>query len=246
MRRRSRALRACSPVASLSGSEVGRGTAWPVFRPPSLASEAVLAAAGPSLAVLRRHASGLAQLSVQTDRGAVVLTPLADPAGAALVLGAAPLDGSLALLEILALRVAAPPPAAADAVSGDELEPVSGGPAADLAAGALTAFGALTPSVVRDPADRVEVCLLHPPGEPVRDVATVAHAVCCALSAIDDHALGAVRGAVLRLAAGGRRLALRPVAHRPGHWIAMIAPPGDARPGLVELEIGRAAARVAR
>jgi len=91
----------------------------------------------------------------------------------------------------------------------------------------------------------VELCLLHPPGEPVRDVATVGHAVCGALSAIDDHALGPVRGAVLRLA-GGRRLALRPVAHRPGHWVAMIAPPGDARPGLVELEIGRAAARVAR
>jgi hypothetical protein len=36
------------------------------------------------------------------------------------------------------------------------------------------------------------------------------------------------------------------VPGRPGHWIALAAPAGDARPGLVELEIARAAVRAAR
>jgi hypothetical protein len=213
-------------------------------------AETVLAAAGPALALLRSHAGRLGQLTVRAERGAVVLTSLSEPKDAALVLAAAPLDGSLALLEILSLRVSATHMApAADAASDAGLEPVSAGPAADLVAGGLTAFGALTPSVVRDPAGRVELCVLHAPGEGIRDLATVAHAACGALAATDPGALGPVRDAVLRLstgAAGARRVAVRPVGGRPGHWIALAAPSGDARPGLVELEIARAAARVAR
>jgi len=243
--------RALAPVGSLSGSVAdldGHGVY--LFRSPDLDPESLLSTVGPALDVLRGP-SPPSQLTVRLERGALVLTALAArDRAASLVVAASPLDGSLALLELLSLRCGAPPAGAGAAMDTDGLEPVAGGPAADLLAGALTAFGALAPAVIRDPDGRAELCLLHAPGESTRELAKVGHAVCLALTAMDGGGLGPVRSAALRLApapdGGERRLAVRPVGGRPGHWIALAAPAGDDRPGLVELEISRAAARAAR
>ncbi len=249
--RLARLARALAPVGSLSGSVAdldGHGVY--LFRPPDLDPEGLLSTVGPAVDVLRGP-STVSQLTVRMERGAVVLTPVAARSGAAtLVAAASPLDGSLALLELLSLRCGMPSTTAGQATDGDGLEPVAGGPAADLLAGALTAFGALAPAVIRDPDGRAELCLLHAPGEPTRELARIGHAVCVALAAMDGGGLGPVRSAALRLSpapdGGERRLAVRPVAGRSGHWIALAAPAGDARPGLVEIEISRAAARAAR
>ena len=238
---------ALSPLGTLIASlEEHEGRRLYVFRPPLVTRSDVMDAAGPALAFLDRASGHVEQLTVRFATGAVTLTPIADdPAGATLVVASAQGDGSLALLEIASLRECGrkdrkvSPPSFTSG-PGEDLTPVPGGPAADLIAGTIGAFGAFTPSVLRDPDRQVELCLLTASGDDARTFGPIAHAACRAL---ETGPAGGFQSAVLRM--GPRRLAVRPVAGRPGHWIALVTTGQNAaRPGRVELEMTRAASRV--
>jgi hypothetical protein len=247
--RRGHEVHIMAPAASRkhgSWMEEHEGRRLYVFRPPLITRSDAMDAAGAALAFLGRASAQVEQLTVRFATGAVTLTPIADdPAGATLVVASAQGDGSLALLEIASLRECgrkdrkAPPPAFTSG-PGEDLTPVPGGPAADLIAGTIGAFGAFTPSVLRDPERRVELCLLTASGDDARTFGPIAHAACRAL---ETGPAGGFQSAMLRI--GPRRLALRPVAGRPGHWIALVTTGQSvARPGRVELEMTRAASRV--
>jgi hypothetical protein len=241
-----------SPLGALASSvtELGGATVY-VFRQPSLPADAVMEIAATALPLLGAGPTPVEQLTLRLDHGALVLTPLASAElGPTLLVASSPRNGSLALLEILSLRARpsdlgrSGAPRLESTIPVEELDPVAGGPAADLLAGALRGFGTFRPSVLRDPAGRVELCMLLAPGDDARALGSFAHAACCALSpAAFGGALGAVQSAVFRL--GPRRLALRPFEGRPGHWIALCTPGDGARPGLVHLEMERAAAHAA-
>ena len=240
---------ALSPLGALMSSvtELAGATVY-VFRAPSVPVDGVMQIAATALPLLGVGPTPVEQLTLRLEHGALVLTPLASiEPGPTLLVASSPRNGSLAMLEMLSLR-ARPSDVSRSAAPRldrttpvEELDPMAGGPAADLLAGALRGFGAFRPTVLRDPAGRLELCLLQTPGDDVRAIGSFAHAACCALSpASVGGALGAVQSAVFRL--GPRRLALRPFEGRPGHWIALCTPGDGARPGLVHLEMERAAA----
>jgi hypothetical protein len=237
---------ALSPLGTLIASmEEHEGRRLYVFRPPLLTRSDVMEAASATLGFLGQASAHVEQLTVRFAAGAVTLTPIADdPAGPTLVVASAQGDGSLAQLEIASLRECGrkdrKPPLPFTSDIGQELTPVPGGPAADLIAGTIGAFGAFTPSVLRDPERRVELCLLTASGDDARTFGPIAHAACRAL---EGGPAGGFQSAMLRI--GPRRLAVRPVAGRPGHWIALVTTgQSTARPGRVELEMTRAASRV--
>ena len=240
---------ALSPLGALTSSvtEIAGATVY-VFRAPVVPADGVMQVAVTALPLLGAGPTPVEQLTLRFEHGAIVLTPLAavEP-GPTLLVASAPRNGALALLEMLSLRARpsnvsrSAAPRFDGAAPVEELDPVAGGPAADLLAGALRGFGAFRPSVLRDPAGRVELCLLQAPGDETRAIGSFAHAACCTLSPAGvGGTLGAVQSAVFRL--GPRRLALRPFEGRPGHWIALCTPGDGARPGLVHLEMERAAA----
>jgi hypothetical protein len=235
------------------------GASLYVLHSAGVQADDLMATAARSLPLL---ASGRApwpveQLTLRFANGAVVVTPIGRTS--ALVTASAPRSGSQAMLEILSLRAAAshraaastgPDPVSTEAAVAADVEPiqVTGGPTADLLAGAVSGLGPFRPSVLRDPAGELELCLLAMAGEDTRTVGAFAHAAGRVLGSFGDAGvLGPFESAVFKVGrrSAGRpdasRLVVRPAAGRPGHWIALVT---DTAPGRARLETERAAARL--
>jgi len=149
------------------------------------------------------------QITVRREQDAVVLTPLG---GAGLLVASVKRDFRLAMVE-MRCREAAASGAAAFAGTGEmprrqdaapSLTAIAGGPAAELLARSMSAFGPLTLTVLRgDPA--LELCLLLPPGD---DAAMIGRFVWAALDLARDAEADRLDSVEIRF--GARRILLRP------------------------------------
>jgi hypothetical protein len=188
------------------------------------------------------------QVIVRRDKGAVVLTPLG---GAGLLVASTKRDSRLALVE-MRCREAARESAAAFASTAEasrraprrsgeaapELTMVAGGPAAELLARSVTAFGPLALTVLRGE-PQLELCMLLPPGD---DVQAIGRLVWAALGLARDAQAGRVDSIEIRL--GERRLLIRPT-DTPGRFTAL-GLDGDAvhRAGWAHVQMLHATARL--
>jgi len=228
---------------------------------PRLAEDAVVRAAFRFVSFLAESpgAEAVTQTTVRGAAGALVLTPLGPlGAGDPVLAAAIPQRGSLALLEILSLRVAAEYRASQlDAPSGARVflsqptwapfrlgeAPVP--PRVEGLTRLLTACGPLQPLCFKDRAEKLVLYLLVAPTVDARSIGRLA-ADLYRVMAIDGEpgGVGPYQSVVVRL--GDQRVVVRPVAETPGRSTVLVAAgPASERPGLVQLQVERAAARLA-
>jgi hypothetical protein len=227
---------------------------------PRLAEDAVVRATFRFLSVLAESPSAAAvtQTTIRGAAGAMVLTPLGPlGAGGPVLAAAIPQRGQLALLEILSLRVAAeyrarepgatslpagPAPVSASPGGLDEA-PVP--PRVERLARSLAACGPLRPLGFMDPTGQLLLYVLTGPGAEARGIGRFAADLYRVLEIDGDPGgVGPFQSVVVRL--GDHRVVVRPVAEAPGHSTVLVAAcPASDRPGLVQLQIERAAARLA-
>ena len=199
-----------------------------------------------------RLPSPVAQATVRTSRGALVLTPAApgDPTGPVL-LTASPGGASLALLERLSLHAAQDWGAEQDArpgrcAAGGEvdrgaLRPATVPPWLEAIAESLKAFGPMSPAMLRDTEDSLLVYLFLPRGLDPAPLGALARDLTQALA---PGAFGAVECVVLRPTAD-TRLVVRTLDTTAGHAAVLVVGGGRVDlPGLARIELDRAAARL--
>ncbi|HUG38028.1 MAG TPA: hypothetical protein VML54_13810 [Candidatus Limnocylindrales bacterium] len=243
------AARLAASLTLLGGVEVGvgrvDGDGCFTVMAGGLTADAVAATVRPLLPLLDGNAAPwpVEQITVRRDKGAILLTPLG---GAGLLAASVTRDFRLALVE-MRCREAAASGAAAFAKTGEmprrqdeapSLTAVAGGPAAELLARSMSAFGPLTLTVLRgEPA--LELCLLLPPGD---DARTIGRFVWAALDLARDAEAGRLDSIEIRF--GARRLLLRPT-DTPGRFTAL-GLHGDAahRTGWAHVQMLHATARL--
>jgi hypothetical protein len=207
------------------------------FLAAALPSDAVTAMARRCLPLFAGSGAGpVEQVIARCEAGAVVLTPLGERQ---VMVAAAARNGSLALLEIRSRRAAAaagnvPVLSVMGARSFDDavaLEPVPGGPAAELLASALGDLSPVSPTVLREANGELEVCVLLPPGEDARPAGLVARAAVHALGelAAADRGLGRLES--VELVRGASRLALQPTDSPARFTMAALTGEAARRPG---------------
>jgi hypothetical protein len=254
-------VRALARVGSLTvGTHALMGIVVYTTCSPRLAEDAVVRAAFRFLSFLAENPSAQAvtQTTIRGAAGAMVLTPLGPLGTGGPVLAAAiPQRGALALLEILSLRVAADyrvrEPAAAPRAAGSAPVPASPGgleeaPVPSRVEGlarALTACGPLRPLGFMDPTGQLLLYVLTGPGADAHGIGRFAAGLYRVMEIDGDPGgVGPFQSVVVRL--GDQRVVVRPVAEAPGHSTVLVAAgPASDRPGLVQLQIERAAARLA-
>jgi hypothetical protein len=216
---------------------------------PTVAQETAAAVAGLALPLLtdRRAPWPVDQLTLRGPEAALVLTPLGGPTDRGPVLAAgAPRGGALALLEILCRRAAGdrdrrPAPATVEAFPLGRRSLVPSGVPAKAAglAPALTAFGPVAASVLRD-AEGEDVLYFFLP--PAAD-ASATGAFAQDLQAVMRKAAGS--GAVFRTAvlrSGNTVLVIQNEEVGHGRSIVVIAGGEVTRPGLAYRQVERATA----
>jgi hypothetical protein len=224
-----------------------------------LAEDAVVRAAFRFLSFLAESPGGEAvtQTTVRGAAGAMVLTPLGPlGAGGPVLAAAIPQRGALALLEILSLRVAAeyrasepgstsPAAGSTPATSPAGLGEAPLPPRVEGLARSLTACGPLRPLGLTDQTGKLLLYVLAGPGVDAHGVGRFAADLYRVMEIDGDPGgVGPFQSVVVRL--GDQRVVVRPVAEAPGHSTVLVAAgPASDRPGLVQLQIERAAARLA-
>jgi hypothetical protein len=227
---------------------------------PRLAEDAVVRAAFRFLSFLAESPGGEAvtQTTVRGAAGAMVLTPLGPlGAGGPVLAAAIPQRGALALLEILSLRVAAAyrasEPSPTGLAAGSTLataSPVGLGeaplpPRLEGLARSLTACGPLRPLGLTDQTGQLLLYVLAGPGVDAHGVGRFAADLYRVMEIDGDPGgVGPFQSVVVRL--GDQRVVVRPVAEAPGHSTVLVAAgPASDRPGLAQLQVERAATRLA-
>jgi predicted regulator of Ras-like GTPase activity (Roadblock/LC7/MglB family) len=219
-----------------------------------LASAVVAHAAFRTLTFLAETpaAGPVTQTTLRGAAGALVVTPLGPRPGTGPALAVAlPQRGALALLEILALRVAAeyraahsletPPPASAGAAAGAlQSAPVParvGALVRSLASGT-----SLQPVCLRDATGGLTVHLLLEPGANAERLARLAGSLYRIVEAgAEPGGIGPVQSIAVRL--GSQRILVQPVTAA-GGAAALLVAATDHRPGLTRLQLERVAARL--
>ncbi len=242
-------------MAPLATGSIARGrrTVLTVL-PPAMDQAAAVDTALPVLHFLvdPRLASTATQATIRTRAAALVATPLApgNPEGTVL-LAATSAGSSLALLERLSLRAARDGHAASasrspghsprSTVDDDALRPAVVPPHVRAMAESLQAFGAVSPSVLRDPRGSLFIYLFLPRGLDPSPLASLARDLTRALA---QAPLGPVESVVVRSVADGR-LMVRILETTTDHVTVLVAGGGPvSRPGLARIELDRAAARL--
>jgi hypothetical protein len=216
---------------------------------PAVAQETAAAVAGLALSLLtdRRAPWPVDQITLRGPEAALVLTPLGGPTDRGPVLAAgASRGGALALLEILCRRAAgdgdrrpAPPTVEAFPLGRRSLVPAAVPAKVAGLAPALTAFGPVTASVLRD-AEGEDVLYFFLP--PAAD-ASATGAFAQDLQAVMRKAAGS--GAVFRTAvlrSGNTVLVLQNEEVGHGRSIVVVAGGEVTRPGLAYRQVERATA----
>ncbi len=211
---------------------------------PTVAQETAAAVAGLALPLLtdRRAPWPVDQITLRGPETALVLTPLGGPADRGPVLAAgASRGGALALLEILCRRAAAdrdrrpaPPTVEAFPLGRRSLVPAALPAKAAGLAPALTAFGAVTASVLRDAEGEDVLYFFLPPGAD----ASATGAFAQDLQAVMRKAAGS--GAVFRTAvlrSGGTVLVIQNEEVGHGRSIVVVAGGEVTRPGLAYRQV---------
>ncbi len=197
------------------------------------------------------------QATLRGSAGAMVLTPLGPlSAGGPVVVAAIPNRGALALLEILSRRVAADyrvthaalsvatDAPAAGPQSPTDLQEAPVPPQVDLLARSLGACGPVAPLVLEDRARQVLLYLLLAPGVDGPQLGRLACDLYGAMAAEGDPGgIGRIQSIVLRL--GSQHVVVKPVPEAGGRSALLVsAGGGEERPGLAQLALERAAARL--
>jgi hypothetical protein len=191
------------------------------------------------------------QATFRAVGGALVLTPVGAgwATGAVIAVGLRA-SGSLARLEMLARRaaagyaVAAPAHRPPDGARLPQLEPMPEPTSSSEVAGALDAFGKLTPTTFRDIERGVLVHCFLPAGAAAASLAAFGYGLVSAMSAESPAGgFGSFHSAVLR--SGTKRLEVRRLPSAAGPAAILIVGGADTgRPGLARLQVERAAARL--
>jgi hypothetical protein len=217
---------------------------------PAVSAEIAVAATGLALPLItdRRSPWPIDQFTLRGAETALVLTPLGD-ARSPVLAAAAARGGALALLEILCRRAVdddrRPPAPTASSGLDRRRSLVTAAvptPTARQASG-LTAFGAVTPSVLRDPEGEATFYFFLPPGVDVPAVGAFAQD----LQAVMRKAAGSgavFRSAVLR--SGGTIVVIQPEEVGHGRSIVVVAGGEVTRPGLAYRQVERAIATLAQ
>ena len=106
-------------------------------------------------------------------------------------------------------------------------------------AGSLTAFGAVTPTLLRDHAGTLSACLFLPRSLDALPLAGFARDLHLALAGAE---IGPVTSLTLKL--GAHRLVLRALNGASGHVTMLMGVGPVDRPGLARIELDRAASRL--
>jgi hypothetical protein len=216
---------------------------------PVLSEDAVVATAiriAPLLAD-GRLSMPVSQATLSAAEATIVLTPFGSPDGGALLVTAVSSRASLAWLERLSRDATGESSGTAPSgtrspdgpQAADELRATVVPPSVRELAGSLTAFGPVTPTVLRDASGLFRVCLFVPGSlealplaELVRDLYT----------ALEGAEIGRVGSVILRL--GTYRLVARTVGASSGQTTILVGGGLVARPGLARIELARAATRL--
>jgi hypothetical protein len=234
------------------------GTLLAAWSPP-LAKEAVVTGAFRFLSFLveSSDARSVTQATLRGTAGAMVLTPLGPPTAGGPVLAAAiPQRGALALLEILSLRVAADyraaqaglaepgAPSATDPGRGARFSEKPLPLRMETLARSLGHPGALRPLCLEDPGGRLLLyLLLEPAADPQRLGQFAADLYRLMEAEAEPGGIGPVQSVVVRL--GSQRIVVRPLTASPVRSTLLVAnTAGTDRPGLVQLQLDRLAARL--
>lgn len=218
---------------------------------PTVAQETAIGVAGLALPLLteRRAPWPLDQITLRGPGTALVLTPLGG-SSAAVLATAATRGGALALLEILSRRAAGDHesrvgPGAAHVLpdGGHGLVPVAAPLQSARLAASLTAFGVVTPSLLRDAEGEGVLHFFLPAGEDVLAVGAFAQD----LQAVMRKAAGS--GAVFRTAvlrSGNTLLVIQPEEVGHDRSIVVVAGGPVTRPGLAYRQVERVTAILAQ
>jgi hypothetical protein len=239
-----------APIASFDASvQVMEGVTVFAMAAPTVAPETAVAVAGLALPLLtdRRAPWSVDQITLRGPETALVLTPLGGRSDRGPVLAvAAPRGGALALLEILCRRAqgdrgrgtAAPAPDTVS-VAGRRLVPAALPARAAGLTSSMTAFGAVSASVLRDAEGEGVLYFFLPSGGDAPAVAAFAQD----LQTVMRKAAGSgalFRTAVLRC--GNTFLVIQPEEIGHGRSIVVVAGGEVTRPGLAYRQVERATA----
>jgi predicted regulator of Ras-like GTPase activity (Roadblock/LC7/MglB family) len=220
---------------------------------PRLARAVVASAAFRALTFLAETpaAGPVTQTTLRGAAGSLVVTPLGPRPGVgpALVV-ALPQRGALALLEILALRVAAeyraahaagsPPPVSA-AIPAGALRPAPVPARVGALVRSLASGSSLQPACLQD-ATGLTLHLMLEPGADAERLGRLASSLYRILEVeAEPGGIGPVQSVVVRL--GSQRVVVQPVAAAGGPATLLVAAT-DHRPGLTRLQLERVAARL--
>lgn len=234
----------------MNGLEIGgrddAGTRLVTAIAPPLSDDAVVATAlrvVPWLSDLRLP-EPVSQATLATNGTTIVLTPFESSRGAALLVAAVASRGSLARLERLSRSVAGKPPSAArngtlaraDSDPAYGLRPIVAPPSMRELASSLRSFGPAAPALLGDTAGLFRVCLFGPSGLDPGPLAQLARDL---FNALDGTKIGPVTSVTLRLQT--HRLVTRALGSPGGQTTLLVVVGPMTRPGLVRLELERAA-----
>ena len=253
-RRTSEARRIAMRLAPLmNGLAIGErdGAGMPLVTAvaPALSEDAVVATAVRVAPLLAdgRLSEPVSQATLSSAETTIVLTPFGSPDGGALLVTAVASRASLAWLERLSRDATGEPsgtvPNGTRSPDGpqaaDELRATVVPPSVRELAGSLTAFGPVTPTVLRDASGLFRVCLFVPGSLDALPLAELARDLYAALEGAE---IGRVASVILRL--GTYRLVTRAVEASSGQTTILVGGGNVARPGLARIELDRAATRL--
>ena len=239
----------------LNGLEIGQrdgaGTTLVTVVAPAISEDSVVRTAARLVGFLAdaRLPEPVTQATLTAAGATIVLTPFESPDAGAMLLTAVVSRASLAWLERLCRIAAREVQLGAgngkhngprsEAGAGLELRAANVPAAVRDLAGSLTAFGPVSPTLLRDHAGALSACLFLPSSLDALPLARFARDLHLALEGAE---VGLVTSVILKL--GAHRLVLRAMDGASGSVTMLVGVGRIDRPGLARIELDRAATRL--